>query len=159
MLEGFVVHTGAGGGLHDAAAGAASAAAADRWRAAPHPGAVHEVRRHATGMCGSTRCTGSAAPPIALTPCACGRYRATACMSVCCRAQKKALIKFHPDRYQSASVAVQVTRVIPVLHAHADAAVVLSSAACLCCARPTGTTRAADGYTCCLFSGVCTCCT
>jgi hypothetical protein len=28
--------------------------------------------------------------------------------AVCCRAQKKALIKFHPDRYQSASVAVQV---------------------------------------------------
>lgn len=25
-----------------------------------------------------------------------------------CRAQKKALVKFHPDRYQSASVAVQV---------------------------------------------------
>lgn len=25
-----------------------------------------------------------------------------------CRAQKKALIKFHPDRYQSAPVAVQV---------------------------------------------------
>jgi hypothetical protein len=103
--------------LHHTASGAARPAAANRWRAAPHPGAVSEVSAvSASHFASAQHCFRMVSQAVLLhcmqpsdlifhpLP---SRYSQST-SAVCCRAQKKALIKFHPDRYQSASVAVQV---------------------------------------------------